>query len=180
MNLHLNRVYRSARQAARVALLLVSFMTALSCAATSASADEQAKDTAFIRQALTLREASWQRHDPDGYVAFTAPDFVALSRKGAVQTHGKAQRRSKIRGVFAKITNDTYHCVINGIAFVPGGATVTLTEDAACQTVWHGKMSSVKYHSVSRDFWVKGSAGWLEKRSRAVFDEVIVNGVMQP
>ncbi len=163
-------------------LVLMSTLSAYAMA--GKSAEDHSKDKAFIRGAINKMDIAYAAEDSEGYVAYTAPDFVSVNLTGKETTHGKEERRQKVNTTFAKATDAgvkiTSYSTARSISFSGEGATVIEDSYVSYSGNVDGQARVLKDHNTCRDFWVKSSAGWLEKKSRTIFDKVTLNGQSAP
>ena len=167
---------------------LIAFAILVTVLPTSAiakkSEDVHLTDKAFIRNAVTKMEAAYAAGDADGYVLYTDPNFVNVDLSGKETTHGKEERHQNMIAMVSKATNlgakITGHSTVRSITFSSDGATVIEESYSTYSANINGQARILKDHSVYRDFWVKSSTGWLEKRSRTVSSKKTLNGQSLP
>ncbi len=157
-------------------LLLISTTILLLSVTEAKSADRHSKDKALIRAAMNKMAIAFQNKDADGYVEFTDPDFVNVSLSGEETTHGKGERRAKVKKLFTQASTIKEHSTANSITFNQEGATVIQVSDSSYSDTVDGQNRVLKSHATYRDFWIKSSSGWLEKRSRTISSKKTLNG----
>lgn len=163
---------------------LIAFAVSIlifSVSATAAKTEaDHSKDKAFIRNAINKMDVAYAAKDADGYIAYTDPDFADVDLNGKEGVHGKEERHQRLIATFAKATNldakITVRSTIRSIAFDKDGATAITDSNTTYSVHVNGQDRVLKDHSTSRDFWVKSSAGWLERRSRTLSSEKTLNG----
>ncbi len=162
-----------------VAFAVCALTFSISATAAKSEADHS-KDKAFIRNAINKMDMAYAAKDADGYVAYTAPDFVDVDLNGKEGVHGKEERHQRLIATFAKATKldakITARSTVRSITFDKDGATAITDSYTTYSANVNGQVRLLGDHSTSRDFWVKSSAGWLERRSHTLSSEKTVNG----
>ncbi len=138
--------------------------------------DGHDKDRAFITKAVKDMDTTANNKDADGYIKYTADDFVDINVNGEETTHGKAERREKMVSAYRRGMTISGHTTIKTITFDKQGAIVTETGDSSFTLNHNGQQLVATVTGTWRDLWVKSGNGWLEKRSRTLIIHRLLNG----
>ena len=146
-----------------------------------ASADNHAKDAAFIRDAIKKTDTAANKRDAKAAVAFTHADFVNLNKKGAETTHGKSERETKLAGMFTFATDSFTRTTVKNIQFIKDGAIVDTQSASYLMLAQKNQKIRLNTTGTYRDFWIKTASGtWQQKRSRALSETNTVNDKPMP
>lgn len=146
------------------------------CLAFPLIADSQSKDKVAIQNEIQKMDQASNNKSADGYVVFTHPDFINIDKSGQETTHGKEQRREKMRQLFARATQVTGRTTVTHIVLSKQGAVVDKSSIFTLVLTRDGQKMDMKGKGTYRDFWVKDVGVWLQKNSRTITETTTVNG----
>ncbi len=150
------------------------------CLALPLTADSQSKDKAAIQSEIQKMDKASNSKDADGYVVFTHPDFINIDKSGRETTHGKEERREKLRRLFARATQVTGRTTVTHIVLSKQGAVVDKSSVFTLVMTGNGQKIDMKGNGTYRDFWVKNAGVWLQRKSHTITETTTVNGQPVP
>jgi len=152
----------------------------LSCLTSSVTADVRSKDEASIRSEIQKMDQAADNRNVDGYIAFTHPDFVNIAKNGKETNHGKEERKQKFSQLFANATQVRQQTTVTHIIFSKQGATADKVSNNFMILTRNGQTIELKGSGTYRDFWVKSTGVWIQKRSRTIAENTTINGQPVP
>ena len=133
-----------------------------------------------IQQAYDRANAAAARRDASVALAQLAPDYVFTNVQG--QTHTAAQMRQAIPRLLAAMKSIKAATKITNFTLKGKEADVVIKEhvEMSVHNPRTGKLTKIVVDETSRTLWVKTSASWKKKRSRALTTKATVDGKPPP